>query len=129
MNNPPAVTNHQDTPIIPPGNGTPTPVPQSTLARILESLNLDSRVGQVFFILDQKGELVRRGVVRSESPRYFRVTHCDCFGILADTRNVRKTNTTNWHWFSSIEEGNAAYDEMFGHAPNPYGYWSNCATA
>ena len=89
MYNQPAVTNHQNTDILS-GNGTAVPVPPSTLACILSSLQHPStRIGYAFHIMAED-KLSRRGIVLDDRP---------------DTYIVQ---------FVDVEHSNAVYDKLFG---------------
>ena len=75
----------------------------------LEQANA-SQVGKAFFIHDQKGALLRRGVVVNETPKAFLVYFCDVFGLMgAKPRRVRKFDTTHWRWYAGVAESNDAY--------------------
>jgi hypothetical protein len=112
MNNQPALTNHHNTDISP-INGTPTPEPHSTLARILESIHPTTRVGCAFHIM-AGGELSRRGIILGETPNTFIVSYCDVFGMPSEMKTVSKRRTTSWKWFVDVEHSNVAYDKLFG---------------
>jgi len=111
MNTQPALTNHQNTDILP-DNGTAASVPHSTLARIIESLNPTTRVGCAFHIMSN-GRLARRGIVLDDTPNTFIVSYCDVFGIPHETKTVSKKRTDSWKWFVDVKHSNHAYDKLF----------------
>ena len=86
--------------------------PPRYTAQYLQGLN-HSRVGNAFHIFNSKGEMLRRGLVLEDNPHHFYVCFCDVFGLLGKKQSVRKSATTNWQWFASVEESNAAYDRHF----------------
>jgi hypothetical protein len=111
MNNPSAVTNHQDTDI-PSGNGTAAPVPPSTLARVLESTHPTSRVGCAFHIMAH-GKLARRGIVLNDTPNSFIVQFVDVWGLPDEIKKVSKERATTWKWFINVQHSNHTYDKLF----------------
>jgi hypothetical protein len=140
MNNPSAVTNHPttQTPI------EPSEAPaRSTLARLLESISLESRpldpqlfsndhlarlhtsfVGKAFHIFN-RGKWERRGFVTEDNRTHYVVYFIDWLtGLPLDKARVPKANTAKWQWFDGVVESNKAYREYFnipdgGEAPTP----------
>ena len=134
-NNPPAVTNHQDTNSLPPIEPSSIEAPSrpsSVLGQFLESISFEPRpldpllfttdhlerlhtsfVGKAFHIFN-RGKLARRGIVTEDNRTHYVVYFVDGLTGLPNVKaRVPKANTAKWQWFEGVEESNDAYRAYF----------------